>query len=435
MEKLRSIFAVKKEKTVNKDTNSNNYHQENIIPQENIEPQENIRITYYQSGFAAAQKATGKPIVLKACLQNVYNSFEDQCRNQKIEQEKLKKPKYEERERQKTEIKKLDTVKEINEEKQEKLNNQLLQAKEDIIDVKLNPDNHGLDVERNPKVKFYIGLILLLPITLYLLVFYISASYSVFFKEFNDDSLSSAIFDAQAFSKAMQDGVMEAILIVTIPFVFMGLGYIIHMMQKIPGIKSRIKLGFLFVVTFLFDGLLAYVIEKKIYEFNRTPSSPDFDLSIAIQESEFWVIIFAGFIVYIIWGLVFDFVMKEHESLDEMNVFINAKKQEIANIKIQLKKLIFKNDALKEKITEVKGNISELQSKIDGFIFPVKKYLHYHHQYVEGWLQSIGTEIALPAKQKNELLESCQVVCNDHLEKLKINEESPKTTDTQKVGL
>ena len=228
---------------------------------------------------------------------------------------------------------------------------------------------------------------------------------------------------------------MEAILIVTIPFVFMGLGYIIHMMQKIPGIKSRIKLGFLFVVTFLFDGLLAYVIEKKIYEFNRTPSSPDFDLSIAIQESEFWVIIFAGFIVYIIWGLVFDFVMKEHESLDEMNVFINAKKQEIANIKIQLKKLIFKNDALKEKITEVKGNISELQSKIDGFIFPVKKYLHYHHQYVEGWLQSIGTEIALPAKQKNELLESCQVVCNDHLEKLKINEESPKITDIQKVGL
>lgn len=416
MEKLKNLFAVKKEKPEAQelDSNANN--------------QDNIRITYYQSGFAAAQKATGKPIVLKACLQNVYNTFEDQCRNQKIEQEKLKKPYYEEIERHKSEIKKLETAKEINDEKQIECNNQFSQVREDIIDVRVNPDNHGLIVERNPKVKFYIGLALLLPITLYLLVFYISASYSVFFKEFNDDSLSSAIFDAQAFTKAMQDGALEAILIVTIPFVFMGLGYIVHMMQKVPGILSTIKLLVLFIITFLFDGLLAYVIEKKIYEFNRTPSSPDFDLSIAIKESEFWVIIFAGFIVYIIWGLVFDFVMKEHESLDRINVFINAKKKEIVNIKTQLKELILKNDSLKSKITEVQGKASEVQSKIDGFIFPIKKYLHYHHQYVEGWFQAIGTEIALPTKQKDELLGNCQIVCNDHLVQMNLNEGSTQNT-------
>ena len=416
MEKLKSLFAVRKEKLKEEelDINDNNH--------------DSIRITYYQSGFAAAQKATGKPIVLKACLQNVYNSFEDQCRNQKIEQEKLKKPYYEEMERQKSEIKKLETAKEINEEKQEKSNKQLLLVKEEMIDVKVNPDNHGLIVEKNPKVKFYIGLTLLLPITLYLLVFYISASYSVFFKEFNDDSLSSAIFDAQAFTKALQDGALEAILIVTIPFVFMGLGYIIHMMQKVPGIMSKIKLIMLFVITFLFDGLLAYVIEKKIYEFNRTPSSPDFDLSIAIKESEFWVIIFAGFVVYIIWGLVFDFIMKEYESLDKIKIYINAKKKEIRNIKAQLKELILTNDTLKAKTTEVKGKVSEIQGKIDGFIFPVKKYLHYHHQYVEGWFQSIGTEIALPKKQKDELLESCQSICVEHLEKLNINEDSTQNT-------
>lgn len=415
MEKLRNLFAVRKENLKEEETKTNNN-------------QENVRITYYQSGFAAAQKATGKPIVLKTCLDNVYNSFEDQCRNQKIEQEKLKEPYYEEIERQKSEIKKLETAKDINEEKQEKYTKNSLQAKEDIIDVKVNPDNHGLIVEKNPKVKFYIGLALLFPITLYLLVFYISASYSVFFKVFNDDSLSSAIFDAQAFSKALQDGVLEAILIVTIPFVFMGLGYIIHMMQKIPGIASKIKLGALFIITFLFDALLAYVIEKKIYEFNKTPSSPEYDLTIAVEESEFWVIIFAGFIVYIIWGLVFDFVMKEHESLDKINIFINAKKNEIKNIKLQLDQLALKNDTLKSKITEAKGKVSEVQSKIDGFIFPIKKYLHYHHQYLEGWFQAIGTQIALPTQQKDELLASCQKVSNEHLEKLNIKEDSTQNT-------
>jgi hypothetical protein len=422
MEKLRNLFAIKKENQKDKELDSD------TVVQENIRNQENLRITYYQSGFAAAQKATGKPIVLKACLQNVYNSFEDQCRNQKIEQEKLKKPYYEEIERQKSEIKKLETVKEINDEKQVKCNNQLQQIKNDIIDVRVNPDNHGLIVERNPKVKFYIGLILLLPITLYLLVFYISASYSVFFKEFNDDSLSSAIFDAQALTQAMSHGLLEAILIITIPFVFMGLGYVLHMMQKVPGIASKVKLMLLFVITFLFDGLLAYVIEKKIYEFNRTPSSPDFNLTIAVKESEFWVIIFAGFLVYIIWGLVFDFVMKEHESLDKINIFIRSKKKEMSNISEQLKELILKNDTLKSKITEVQGKISEAQSKIDGFIFPVKQYLHYHHQYVEGWFQAIGTEIALPTRQKDELLENCQTICSDHLIKLNINEDSLQNT-------
>jgi hypothetical protein len=48
---------------------------------------------------AASIKATGKPIVLKACLQNLYMSFEDQCRKQKLEQDRLKQPYKEEQEK------------------------------------------------------------------------------------------------------------------------------------------------------------------------------------------------------------------------------------------------------------------------------------------------------------------------------------------------
>ena len=79
MEKLRNLFETKKIEKVEENVNSN---------QENIRSQENIRITYYQSGVAAAKKATGSPVVLKTCLENVYSSFEDQCRQQKNEQEK-----------------------------------------------------------------------------------------------------------------------------------------------------------------------------------------------------------------------------------------------------------------------------------------------------------------------------------------------------------
>jgi len=406
---LKNLFATNKPKSEEK------------IFEKSEEHREQIRITYYQSGYAASQKATGKSIVLKTCLENVYHSFENQCKNQEVEQIKLKQPFQEEKERQNTELKKLETLKGIQEGKAQNYRDKIELAKSDIVKVRQNPEDFGIDVDKNPKVLLYIGLILLIPITIYLFVFYISASYSSFFKIFTDDSLTAAIFDANALTDAFKASWLEGILVTTIPFVFLGLGYLIHMMQKSKSVISIIKLIGLFMITFSFDGLLAFIIEKKIYDFNRTPTTPDFNFSIAIKEPEFWMIIFAGFVVYLIWGLVFDFIMKEYDNMDKINAFIRSKKEEIKNIFTQKNKVLESIDELKKNITVVDGKISELQAKINGFIFPIKEYLLYHSQYKEGWFQAIGTEIALPAKQKNELLSDCEEVCQVHLSSLNLN--------------
>jgi hypothetical protein len=176
------------------------------------------------------------------------------------------------------------------------------------------------------------------------------------------------------------------------------------------------------MITFSFDGLLAFIIEKKIYDFNRTPTTPDFNFRIAIKEPEFWMIIFAGFVVYLIWGLVFDFIMKEYDNLDKINAFIRSKKEEIKNLVSQENKGLENINELKKNITTINGKISELQAKINGFIFPIKEYLLYHSQYKEGWFQAIGTEIALPAKQKDELLSKCEDVCQTHLSSLNLKD-------------
>ncbi|OXB04317.1 ECF transporter S component family protein [Flavobacterium pectinovorum] len=388
--------------------------------EENEDDREQIRITYYQSGFAASVKATGKPIVLKACLQNLYMSFEDQCRKQKLEQDKLKQPYREEQEKNRTELKKSEAAIGIFEKKEQDINDQIDLIKTEIIEVKRNPDKYGIEDGKDLKAQFYIGLFLLLPITLYLLVFYISASYSAFFKEFADDSLTAAIFDADALNNSFKASWLEGVLVVTIPFVFMGLGYVIHMVQKTKGYKNIIRMIALFTTTFLFDGLLAYIIEKKIYEFNKTPDSDPYDLNIALGESEFWMIIFAGFVVYIIWGLVFDFVMKEFENIDKIRAFIRGRKEKQIDLEKLKVDIINKINDFKQQVITINGKISELQSKIDGFVFPVKEYLHYHHQYKEGWFQAINTEIALAHNQKTELLENCETSSEEHLTKLNL---------------
>lgn len=382
---------------------------------------EQIRVTYYQSGYGASKKASGGSITFGVGLKNLYNSFEDLCRKQLNEQKILKQPYIQEQEKHRTELKKRDTALNIYTEQSEKIIQKIEEKKFEIINVKQSPEAYGIDTDKRPQAQFYIGLSLLIPITIYLFVFYISASYSAFFKNFENDSLSAAIFDANAFGKAVSDGWLEAIFVGTIPFVFMGLGYLIHMFQKTKKTVAYLKLTALFILTFLFDIILAYLIEKKIFDFERVLGE-SFSASTALKSVNFWGIIFAGFVVYIIWGLVFDFVMKEHENVDKIKAFIRNKKAEIKNEIEKKDKLVSKIDQVKHEITEIKGKVTELQSKIDGFVFPIKEYLHYHYQYKEGWFQAINAEIALPRKEKQELMEKCEEVSNNHLQELKLNQ-------------
>jgi hypothetical protein len=290
-----------------------------------------------------------------------------------------------------------------------------------MLDVKQNPEKYGIETDKRPKAQFYIGLFLLLFITIYLFVFYISASYSAFFKDFETGSLTAAIFDSQALTKAIKDGWLEAVFVGTIPFVFMGLGYLVHMFQKTKTWVSYFKLGALFVLTFMFDVILAYLIEGKIFLYDAVLGEK-FSPSIAVESVNFWGIIFAGFVVYIIWGLVFDFVMKEHENVDKIRTFIRGKKEEIKNAFSKKEKLVVKIEDLKHEISSITGKVAELQAKIHGFVFPVKQYLHYHYQYKLGWYQAINAELALPNREKDELRNNCEEVSAQHLKDLKLEE-------------
>lgn len=382
--------------------------------------EQKVRITYYQSGYGAALKATGNSLNFKACLDNVYTSFEQQCREQEIHQKRLKQPYIDEKQRKQSELKNTEAAISIFEEKREHINEQINSAKHDIEDVKHYPEKYGLTSTKKPQAQFYIGFLLLIPITIYLFVFYISATYSAFFKDFSNDSLTAAIFDAQALNNALKAGWLEGVLVLTIPSVFLGLGYVIHMVQKEKGIKNVLRLIALFIITFLFDALLAYQIEKKIYEFNKTLDSLPYNLQIAFGEAEFWMIIFAGFVVYIIWGLVFDITMKEHENMDKINGFVKTKLEELKRLRAAKGEITEEINNLKRKVVEITGKIEELQTVIDGFIMNLKQYLLYHNQYKEGWYQAIGSELNIAPATKTKLLEDCENVSNEHLQKLNL---------------
>ncbi len=410
MSPLKKIFSIKK-----------NPEPEVEQPQE--EDFKKIKLTFFESGYGSSKQAEGNHMVFKACLQDVYMDYKGRCREDERLQKSLKEPYVQERSKYEIELKKRKTAKVILEETIVKLEEKIQQFKSEIADVKHNPEKYVEDVDKKPKAQFYLGLIVLIPITFYLLVFYISASYSAFFKDFNTSQLSAAIFAPDALTKAIEASWLEGVFVTTIPFAFMGLGYLIHMFQKHKNWLTYVKIATLFLVTFIFDSILAYQIEEKIYEMTKTLNDPPFDILIAFTKIQFWGIIFAGFVVYIIWGLVFDFIMKEYDDFDKIKSFIRSRREDIENAQQEINKLIAKINPIKEEISGIEGKINDLQRTIDGFIFSNKQYLTYHAEYVKGWFLAIADNFD-SLKRRDELLAKCREEEMKHLEEHEIADES-----------
>ena len=370
----------------------------------------------FQRGYGDAKNANGNCSILQAGLESLYQQFEDACRQDTELQKQLHKVDEDQLQREQASLKGIQTKIELTQDEIVEHQESCDKLNENIALVKSNPEAFGLDVSKKPRAQFYIGTTLLLIITLYLFVFYISASYSSFFKDFDteDADTVAALFDANALTKAINDGWLEALFVGTIPFAFMGLGYLIHMFQKSDRNLKILKISALFLVTFIFDVILAYQIEKKIYEVDKTLDSPLFDLPIAITKPQFWAIIFAGFVVYIIWGLIFDFVMKEYDELDKIKVELQKFRKQLRLKKITVEEKQKEVRELRQKASEIQAEIDRILVKLNNFVFPIKRYLLEATAYYKGWLMAISKEIALPSKEKQELIGQCEKIEYDH---------------------
>lgn len=298
--------------------------------------------------------------------------------------------------------------------------NKIEKVNKEIDEIKDNP--RIITSDSFVRLSFWIGLIIIFFLTIYLFVFYSSAAYSAFFKNFtqNDTQITQAIFDAQAVSKAWNDGLTELIFILAIPVVFLGLGFLIHKFSETKGFAKYWKIAIFILVTFIFDFIIAYAIVKEIYNIKAGGSfkeMPEMDIQLAINEVNFWIILFAGFVVYIIWGFVFSFTMKEYEKMDKVRYAIKIRKQKIEEYKTECKNI-------REKIQQLQTEKNNLQAEIDKLKVQLESYVLYFNDvreginnYFSGWigyLKSTSSSISL--------LQDCEQIKDQFLSELKNSE-------------
>ncbi len=145
------------------------------------------------------------------------------------------------------------------------------------------------------------------------------------------------------------------------------------------------------IITFAFDGLLAYKIEKGLYEVERindpTGMMPPHKLSMAFESENFWLVIFAGFIVYIIWGFVFDFVMEAYDKLDFVKQAIKSREKQVANIEKDIEQLKEEIDNNDKEIAELKKTRVEQEKIVSGatILIDWAGFEKELHNFTSGW--------------------------------------------------
>lgn len=388
--------------------------------------------TYHEAGYRDSTRNSGSHMPLSICLQAVYAKFQNE-EKENVEKQKVAKEPYEKEQREKeTELKTLEVKQTSKQEQLVKVDDKIKIVKDgieainfEINDLAKDPEKYHINAKKGATAKFWIGVLLLLPISLYLFTFYVSTSYSAFFKQFDAAStVMASVFDAKAYEKAWNDGTLEGWFITLIPFIFLGLGYLIHMFYENKNWLNYSKMAVLFAITFLFDVILAYLIEEKIYEVNHTMEEK-FDLKIAFTKTQFWGIIFAGFVVYIIWGIVFDFVMKEHREKDTIKHEQQKRRKDIRIHQDRIKDLEKQKDGLISEQNEIKASIAKaqiriahLQKIIDGVVIPSKEYVLYASEYMQGWITYVFEKLYISRTEKHNVAEECRTTYYTHLDEV-----------------
>jgi len=347
---------------------------------------------YWRLGFTEAGRLGGSIEGLSTCLYNIYQGFKMEMRGKEEVQRKLKEPHH-------IQIANLTAEIDHLEKKIERATNETIpQAKQniktfkdDIAEIRKNPQDIIGDDEG--RAGLFISAFILIFLTIYLFVFYSSASYSAFFKQFTIGTLgvANSIFDPNAVPNALSEGVTELILILTIPFVFLGLGFLIHKFSKLSGIRRYLNTFFFLLTTFLFDVIIAYEITDKIYNILRendiTGQMPAYSTKLAMTNYSFWLIIFAGLVVYLIWGFIFNFFMEAFGKRDKIKVAINEKKKKIRDEEKDITKQQKQINKMNDEILQKKKEIINLNKLLNIAIIPLDDIKVYLNEFFRGWLR------------------------------------------------
>ena len=330
----------------------------------------------------------------------VYKSYLNRILNGDLIDEKFSGLNEDEKPEQREELRKLEAqLKDARD--QNELFNIEIKEKQDKIDLrreellelhkKYEADPEAMKRETFSPFKFSISTFILVMLTGYLFFFYVSAAYKALYTDFEGiaERIAAGLGTGSIMPKPAElaEALQYNFLLFLVPFVFYAFGWAFHVILEMKHKQKYVFLGGLITVTFFVDFLLALLIHN-----NTEYAKELMGLSTRswIADPAFFMILFLGFIVYLLWSILLDSIVREW-----------AKRL----IPIKIKKIIkhLKDDIkiLQSKIIPeepIRIDIANLREDLGTVILGNLK--SYIDQFTTGWISYLAPQNLKEVKNK-----------------------------------
>jgi hypothetical protein len=350
------------------------------------------RVNLYDYGYEKSGSVKGDPDVYASYLNRIingdlveepYKGFSDDEKKDRLKQIKSLEKQLKEREEANV---KIDAEIKEKEKSVEKYRKDLLQIRESRA-----KDKEKMKSENFSTVKFLLNLFILSMLSVYLFFFYVSATYKALYVDF--EGIAEALAAGEGTGSIMPGpGELAAALqfnylLFVVPFVFFAFGWAFHVILESNHKMKTTFLSALIAVTFVVDFLLAMIINgntenaKSLMGLQTTPW---------YASASFYIILFLGFLVYIIWSILLDAILREWDKLEATN---NLRKI-ISHLNGDIK-------ALKTKLLDTASltkQISEYREDLSTVMYGnLKRYID---QFSSGWITYLSPSNMRDAKEK-----------------------------------
>lgn len=386
--------------------------QEAIVPQaqNQINPESRRQgETYEQWGTRICGIVTGRLTALPPYLQKVYNSiYNEQAENVEL-QKAARANTQAEIERMNEEIRVVDEKIENAKQIIDDTNKKIEELKAERQEIRAGKEK----VNKEQRLKLIIGLIILIPLTFYLFLFYSSTFYSAFFRDPSSmTTVMNSMFDSNALANAYADGTAELGFVLSAPIIFLGLGFALHFFSVQEGKMKYLKMAAILLVTVMFDCILAYKIGEQMHTFGiiigQYPIGEEYTVRMAFHDINTWAVIFCGFIVYVIWGIVFDMCMSAYYKMDWNKTRLESIKKEIEDLEQKNKAEMNNIQTLKQQETNAKNSIKNLMAKLGHEVYIDYAAIRTEmNNFFAGWIKMMQV-LSLEQELQDEASRICK---------------------------
>mgnify|MGYP000070723207 CR=1 FL=1 len=348
---------------------------------------------YYKQGFSAAVESKCALSSICNYLDGAYDEIIDNITISTSEKEQFRHKLTQEIDQIELQKKRIDSsISNIN---------QLIESREQEIETNeltrfTSTNYESTKATTNKFLPYAIGVIVTIGLTFFLILFYSSTGFSILF---DVPASGNGILNPSVYAIALHHGGNALLFVILFPFLFMAVGFATYITfnkyQKTKGEQSKPAIGPLIIIiafTFIIDIIIGYKITQGVYlrDYENGIYNELWSGDMIFFDANFYLVLFLGFIAYILWGVLLNFVLNHsyrnvsNNTLHDNNrtIILN---EELLKLTDQLSEIETKSTALSNMIFRKKTALNELLSGNVPKEYIIKHMEHSIQEFMLGY--------------------------------------------------